>query len=954
MNPQRWQEIQSTFDTLVEMNDSERESQLTALSDSDPELRAAVELLLAADSDADSRLASLDDVFFPQSTPEADPLGLAGQTISHFEVHAPIGAGGMGVVYRAEDTRLGRAVALKFLLPSQGLDAGAKARFLREAHLVAALDHPNLCTIHEVGTSDDGRFFLAMALYPGETLKSRIGRDGPMDMRAALDITRQIAEGLRCAHEAGIVHRDLKPGNVMLLPDGTVKILDFGLAKARDQSLSASGDRFGTVSYMSPEQIRGDAVDARADLWAAGVVLHEMLTQRKPFGGDQDIAIAHAILNDEPAPLSTHRRDVTLAMEDLVFRLLQKDPSKRYATASELLYEFARIDIAPPEAIVSLRRRARRIWRTTAAKRKPILSAFGVMLVAIGAVSFSRSQEIAIDPNTVVVGEFENRTGDSTLSPIGASLTDWTTEGLQGTRLKSVVPTPTALQASRFARGQADSVNPVNPLAVIAEETGAGVIVSGAYYRTGDSLTFHTQLSNATAGLWQRLFHSGVRVRLQTTLAPLVVHRDSAQRAITEIRSRVMSALSLSRGEAFSAPQLERAPPRYEAYESFVAGMDAYLANDHKKASNAFRQAYNLDTTFVVALLYSALGRWNMQQYAAEDSLLRIVARSSQNLSTYHRLWLEYRQALLADDRPRALRAVRALSAQAPRSKATYNLAIEAWEDGHLEEAVEALQSLPPEVGPVRDFLPYWGALATIHHVLGNYKEALYVSRRARAAHPDMLWPIGWEFGAMAALGQTDEVVSRARAIATMPRDEMGSSAAEALREAAEELRAHGHAKEAETVWNLALRGYQADNASGTLQPRDRFGWASTLYALKRYDEADRVTRVLLAAQPGEVRALGQLGTIAARRGDRATASAILDSLASMNRSYQWGRPAYFAALIAAALGDNTRTLHLLRRGMAEGKPYATWPHREIDLESIRPTPAFQALVRPVPLKPEA
>ena len=954
MDQHRWDEIQSTFDTLVDLDEGERGNRLTALSGSDPELRAAVELLLAADSEVDARLAELEDVFFPQSAPSSDPLGLAGKTISHFQIHESIGAGGMGAVYRAEDVRLGRAVALKFLLPSYGFDAGAEARFLREAHLVAALDHPNLCAIHEVGTSEDGRHFLAMALYPGETLKARLTRDGPMRASDALLIARQVAEGLEFAHQAGIVHRDLKPGNVMLLPDGTVKILDFGLAKAQDQSLSESGARFGTVSYMAPEQIRGEVADARADLWALGVVLYEMLTGRKPFGGDQDIAIAHAILHDEPVPLSTHRRDVTLALEDLVFRLLQKDPSERYATASELLDEFTRIDTAAPEAAVSLRRRARRIWRTAYARRKPILTAFGAMVVTIGAVSFSRSQEIAIDPNTVVVGEFENKTGDSTLSPIGASLADWTTEGLQGTRLKSVVPTPAALQASRFARGQADSANPQNPLAVIAQETGAGVIVSGAYYRDGDRLTFHTQLSSASTGLWQRLFHSGIQVRLQSTLAPLVVHRDSAQRAITEIRSRVMAALSLSRGEEFSAPQIERAPPTYEAYEHFITGMNAYLANDHRKASDAFRRAYGLDTTFVVALLYSALGRWNMQQYAAEDSLLRIVARSSENLSTYHRLWLEYRQALLAEDRPKALRAVRALSAQAPRSKATYNLAIEAWEDGHLEEAVEALQSLPPEVGPVRDFLPYWGALATIHHLLGNYKEALSVSLRARAAHPDLLWPIGWELGAMAALGQVNAVVERAKAIADVPRDEMGSSASEALREAAEELRAHGHAREAEVVWNLALRGYQSDNAAGTLPVRDRYGWASSLYALRRYDDADRVTRALLAAQPGEVRALGQLGTIAARRGDRASASAILDSLASINRPYQWGRPPYFAALIAATLDNNPLAMQLLRRGMAEGKPYATWPHRDIDLESIRPTPAFQALVRPVPLKPKA
>src|SRR5689334_691582 len=164
-----------------------------------------------------------------------------------------------------------------------------------------------------------------------------------MPVRACVDIGRQISEGLQAAHAAGIVHRDLKPGNVMLLPDGTVRILDFGLAKARDHTRSEAGVRFGTVSYMSPEQIRGENVDGRADLWALGVVLFEMLTGRKPFGGDEEVTVAHAILHDEPEPLSTHRDRFSVALEALVRRLVQKDPTRRHNGAAELLHELERI-----------------------------------------------------------------------------------------------------------------------------------------------------------------------------------------------------------------------------------------------------------------------------------------------------------------------------------------------------------------------------------------------------------------------------------------------------------------------------------------------------------------------------------------------------------------------------------------------------------------------------------
>ncbi|HEY5022095.1 MAG TPA: protein kinase, partial [Gemmatimonadaceae bacterium] len=342
MNAQRWEEIQVSFDELVELAASERASRLAKLASSDPDLHRALESLLKADAAASADLRLIDTAFLLQSDRGPDPLGLTGRTISHFDLREALGAGGMGVVYRAHDTRLGRVVALKFLFPHYNLDASAKARFLREAHAAAALDHPNLCTVHEVGTSDEGWLFLAMALYQGETLRARLTRDGPILVREAVEIARQIAEGLQAAHSAGIVHRDLKPGNVMLLPDGTVRILDFGLAKARDQSLSETGVRFGTVSYMSPEQIRGGNVDGRSDLWALGVVLYEMLTGRKPFSGDEEVAIAHAILHDEPELPSTHRGDISAALEGIVVRLLEKEPAKRYADAAELLRDLAR------------------------------------------------------------------------------------------------------------------------------------------------------------------------------------------------------------------------------------------------------------------------------------------------------------------------------------------------------------------------------------------------------------------------------------------------------------------------------------------------------------------------------------------------------------------------------------------------------------------------------------
>jgi serine/threonine protein kinase len=348
LNTQRWEEVQVSFDELVELDATERVGRLATLAISDPELHRALESLLQADAEADAHLAPVDAALQTGFAKRSDPLGLVGRTISHFHLHEALGAGGMGVVYSADDTQLGRAVALKFLLPHYNLDASAKARFLGEAHAAAALDHPNLCTIYEVGTSDEGWLFIAMALYNGETLRARLSREGPLPAGETLEITRQIAEGLQAAHAAGFVHRDLKPSNIMLLPDGTVRILDFGLAKARDHTLSATSVRFGTVSYMSPEQIRAGNLDGRADLWALGVVIYEMLTGRKPFRGHEKALITHAILHDQPEPPSIHRRELPKALEGIVLRLLEKDPTRRHATAAELLRDLARTQTTRP------------------------------------------------------------------------------------------------------------------------------------------------------------------------------------------------------------------------------------------------------------------------------------------------------------------------------------------------------------------------------------------------------------------------------------------------------------------------------------------------------------------------------------------------------------------------------------------------------------------------------
>ena len=269
------------------------------------------------------------------TTGAPDPSGLSGRIISHFRVLEPLGAGGMGVVYRAEDVRLNRTVALKFMLPGYAVDQEAAGRFVREARSAAALDHPNICTVHEVGESEDGQLFLAMSYYAGETLKDRLTRRGPVPLDAALDIASQIARGLACAHAAGVVHRDLKPANVMLTGSGAVKILDFGIAKALDQTITVSGVAMGTVAYMSPEQLFGEHVDGRSDLWSLGVVLVEMVTGRHPTARD-DVAATFdfQVESHQDRPLNP---ELSGSLKAVVDRLLRRNPEERYQTVEDVL-----------------------------------------------------------------------------------------------------------------------------------------------------------------------------------------------------------------------------------------------------------------------------------------------------------------------------------------------------------------------------------------------------------------------------------------------------------------------------------------------------------------------------------------------------------------------------------------------------------------------------------------
>jgi eukaryotic-like serine/threonine-protein kinase len=523
---------------------------------------------------------------------------LAGRTFADFEILDELGAGGMGVVYRAMDKRLGRTVALKFLLPIANLDAESRARFLREARAASALDHPNVGTIHGILDGPEGEPCIVMAYYEGETLSRRIKR-GPLPAPQAVRIALQIADGLAAAHDKGIVHRDIKPSNVMIGSSGLVKVLDFGLAKVADveQTLTKPDTIVGTAQYMAPEQVRGDVVDHRVDIWATGAILYEMLTGEPPFYAPDTYAMLYAVVEKATPSLG----DVDPAVERVVMKALAKKPEQRYATMRDFADDLRRaaaidssVGDAPTTAFVKAppaSRPSQKVAATT--RRRTVLIASASLLVVVAAVValwFWRDPE----RETVAILPFTTAADAS-----AAALADGFAEALSGRiaqleELKesfTLIPTADVIAKNvtnaREAQGQ----------------LGATVTVSGVLTREGGTAL---RLDLHVADLHRK---QPFNVTLRDAKGDIRALED---RAAVELSSAldIGSGSRTSQAEAVSA----------EGYEEYLRGL-GYLQRWDKpgnldRALAAFGNAVRSDAKFARA--YVGLAEASRAKYRME------------------------------------------------------------------------------------------------------------------------------------------------------------------------------------------------------------------------------------------------------------------------------------------------------------------------------------------------
>jgi tetratricopeptide (TPR) repeat protein len=659
---------------------------------------------------------------------------MQGTQVLHYRIIRQLGSGGMGVVYEAEDSKLGRRVALKFLPESLGLSPEAAERFAREAKLAASLNHPHICTIHETGVHN-GRPFLVMELLEGDSLKSLI-TGSPMPLDQILDVGCQIADALEAAHSRGIVHRDIKPANIFITSRGQAKLLDFGVATAgpahaaagddtrlSGDVLTSPGTAIGSVNYMSPEQARGEPLDSRTDLFSLGLVLYEMTTGRQAFGGQTTAVVFDAILNRDPVPVRQVNAAIPSELEHVISRALEKDRKMRYQTAADLLSELTRlrrdktgIATAAAPAAVAPAPSGSKAW----------LIAIPVLLALAAAGYYFWPGQQAPDfteRDTIVIADFENTTGDPVFDD---ALRQAVSVQFQQTPFVTLLPDQSVQRALQLMSRPTDQPLTSAIAREVCQRAGAKASVEGSIAPLGSAFVITIGIHNCQTGA------SLAKEQVQASSKEDVLNQVGV--AITELRQGLGE--SLASIEKYDVTPTEATTASLPALKAYSQGLKTRQTRGDEASVPFFEQAITLDPEFALAhaklgVVSSNLGRgedavkYTQKAYALKD-----------RVSEYERLYITWSYAQrVTRNMAQARSTLEVMTASYPRDfTARNNLGVLLMGQGLFEEArkeyAAAHEIAPDEALPLSN-------LAYALLFLGRQDEAFATVDRALGLRPE-------------------------------------------------------------------------------------------------------------------------------------------------------------------------------------------------------------------------